>query len=90
MQFLAAKSLGTTKPPTVWGVPAGVGINLAMTQNFTSGTIAGKRVRIIGAGNISSRYASFVNMLGADVAVWDPYASEPCFHRAGLGRNGTF
>jgi phosphoglycerate dehydrogenase-like enzyme len=22
-------------------------------------------------------------MLGADVAAWDPHASEPCFHRAG-------
>jgi len=22
-------------------------------------------------------------MLGADVAAWDPFASEPCFHRAG-------
>ncbi|WJH37235.1 hypothetical protein N6H14_01855 [Paenibacillus sp. CC-CFT747] len=38
---------------------------------------------MVGAGNIASRYASFVHMLGADVAMWDPYASEPCFHRAG-------
>jgi phosphoglycerate dehydrogenase-like enzyme len=51
--------------------------------NFTSGTIEGKRIRIVGAGNIASRYASFVNMLGADVAAWDPFASEPSFHRAG-------
>jgi D-3-phosphoglycerate dehydrogenase / 2-oxoglutarate reductase len=51
--------------------------------NFTNGTVAGKRIRIVGAGNIASRYASFVNMLGADVAAWDPYASEPAFHRAG-------
>ncbi|MDQ1571552.1 MAG: D-3-phosphoglycerate dehydrogenase / 2-oxoglutarate reductase [Actinomycetota bacterium] len=50
---------------------------------FTNGTVQGKRVRIVGAGNIASRYASFMNMLGADVAVWDPYASEPAFHRAG-------
>lgn len=28
-------------------------------DRFTSGTIAGKRVRVIGAGNIGSRYASF-------------------------------
>jgi phosphoglycerate dehydrogenase-like enzyme len=53
---------------------------------FTSGTVHGKRVRIVGAGNIASRYASFVNMLGADVAVWDPFASEPAFHRAGSRR----
>jgi phosphoglycerate dehydrogenase-like enzyme len=50
---------------------------------FTNGTVEGKRVRIVGAGNIASRYASFVHMLGADVAAWDPYASEPAFHRAG-------
>jgi phosphoglycerate dehydrogenase-like enzyme len=50
---------------------------------FTNGTVQGKRVRIVGAGNIASRYASFMTMLGADVAAWDPYASEPAFHRAG-------
>jgi phosphoglycerate dehydrogenase-like enzyme len=50
---------------------------------FTNGTVEGKRIRIVGAGNIASRYASFVNMLGADVATWDPYASEPAFHRSG-------
>ena len=50
---------------------------------FTNGTVEGKRVRIVGAGNIGSRYASFMNMLGADVAIWDPYATDPCFHRAG-------
>lgn len=53
---------------------------------FASGTIAGKRVRIVGAGNIASRYASFVSMLGADVAAWDPFAAEPAFHRAGSRR----
>ncbi|HEY5224480.1 MAG TPA: NAD(P)-dependent oxidoreductase [Microbacteriaceae bacterium] len=53
---------------------------------FTNGTVHGKRVRIVGAGNIASRYASFLNMLGADVAAWDPYASEPSFHRAGSRR----
>lgn len=55
-------------------------------SRFTSGTVEGKRIRIVGAGNIASRYASFVKMLGADVAVWDPFASEPCFHRAGSRR----
>jgi phosphoglycerate dehydrogenase-like enzyme len=54
--------------------------------NFTSGTIAGKRVRVVGAGNIGSRYASFCHFLGADVAVWDPFAQEPAFHRAGSRR----
>lgn len=53
---------------------------------FTNGTVHGKRVRIVGAGNIASRYASFVHMLGADVAAWDPFATEPSFHRAGSRR----
>ena len=53
---------------------------------FANGTIAGKRVRIVGAGNIGSRFASFCRMLGADVAVWDPFAQEPGFHRAGARR----
>jgi phosphoglycerate dehydrogenase-like enzyme len=51
--------------------------------NFVNGTVEGKKVRIVGAGNVASRYASFVSMLGADVAVWDPYAAEPAFHRSG-------
>jgi phosphoglycerate dehydrogenase-like enzyme len=51
--------------------------------NFTNGTVEGKRIRIVGAGNIASRYASFVHMLGADVAAWDPFATEPSFHRSG-------
>lgn len=55
-------------------------------SRFANGTIEGKRIRIVGAGNIASRYASFVHMLGADVAVWDPFASEPSFHRAGSRR----
>jgi phosphoglycerate dehydrogenase-like enzyme len=54
--------------------------------HFANGTISGKRVRIVGAGNIASRYASFLSFLGADVAAWDPYASEPSFHRAGARR----
>lgn len=53
---------------------------------FTNGTVQGKRIRIVGAGNIASRFASFTGMLGADVAAWDPFASEPAFHRAGTRR----
>ena len=34
---------------------------------FTIGTMAGKRVRIAGMGNIGSRYAAYANALGADV-----------------------
>ncbi|MBC8138065.1 MAG: hydroxyacid dehydrogenase [Fibrella sp.] len=68
------------------GRPGGRGQQFGDDLRFTNGTVAGKRVRIVGAGNIASRYASFVGMLGADVAAWDPFASEPCFHRAGSRR----
>lgn len=49
---------------------------------FANGTIADKRVKIVGVGNIGSRYADFINTIGADVAAYDPYADEPCFHRS--------
>lgn len=62
------------------------GVQFSDDTRFTHGTVAGKRVRVIGAGNIGSRYASFVDMLGAEVAAWDPYAPEPGFHRAGSRR----
>lgn len=66
--------------------PGTPGAQFSDDQRFTHGTVAGKRVRIVGAGNIGSRYASFVHMLGADVATWDPFASEPGFHRVGARR----
>lgn len=66
--------------------PGTLGAQYSDDSRFTNGTIAGKRVRIVGAGNIGSRYASFVHMLGADVAIWDPYAPEPGIHRAGARR----
>lgn len=66
--------------------PGTLGAQYSDDSRFTNGTIAGKRVRIVGAGNIGSRYASFVHALGADVAIWDPYAPEPGFHRAGARR----
>lgn len=62
------------------------GVQFGDDDRFSSGTIAGKRVRVIGAGNIGSRYASFCAMMGADVAVYDPHAPEPAFHRAGARR----
>ncbi|HEY9294449.1 MAG TPA: NAD(P)-dependent oxidoreductase [Microlunatus sp.] len=55
-------------------------------SRFSNGTISGKRVRIVGAGNIASRYAAFTHMIGADVAAWDPYAPELAFHRSGARR----
>jgi phosphoglycerate dehydrogenase-like enzyme len=73
-------------PPDGVGQPGQRGAQYGDDSRFTSGTLAGKRVRIVGAGNIASRYASFAHMLGADVAAWDPFASEPSFHRAGARR----
>lgn len=69
--------------PNGIGTPGARGFQFGDDGRFANGTVAGKKVRIVGAGNIASRYASFVHMLGADVAAWDPFASEPCFHRAG-------
>jgi phosphoglycerate dehydrogenase-like enzyme len=68
------------------GQPGGRGVQYCDDARFTSGTVQGKRVRVVGAGNIGSRYASFCHFMGADVAAWDPYASEPSFHRAGAKR----
>ena len=68
------------------GRAGGRGQQFGDDLRFTHGTVEGKRVRIVGAGNVASRYAGFTRMLGADVAAWDPFASEPCFHRAGARR----
>jgi phosphoglycerate dehydrogenase-like enzyme len=71
------------EPSDGFGGPGKRGEQFGDDTRFANGTIEGKRIRIVGAGNIASRYASFVRMLGADVAAWDPFASEPSFHRAG-------
>ena len=73
-------------PPGGAGKPGARGQQFGDDANFANGTVKGKRIRIVGAGNIASRYASFVHTLGADVAAWDPFAGEPCFHRAGARR----
>lgn len=56
---------------------------VADPPDHVHGTIAGKNVRIVGVGNIGSRFADHADHLGADVAAYDPYADEPCFHRTG-------
>lgn len=56
---------------------------VADPPDHVHGTIAGKDVRIVGVGNIGSRFADYVDSFGADVAAYDPYADEPCFHRTG-------
>jgi phosphoglycerate dehydrogenase-like enzyme len=82
-QILTSQAPWVYQPPGGVGQPGGRGAQYGDDSRFANGTIGGKRVRIVGMGNIGSRYASFVHMLGAEVAAWDPYASEPCFHRAG-------
>jgi phosphoglycerate dehydrogenase-like enzyme len=82
-EILASQASWSYAPSDAIGRPGARGAQYGDDSRFTNGTIAGKRVRIVGAGNIASRYASFTHMLGADVAAWDPFASEPCFHRAG-------
>lgn len=82
-EILANQAPWSYAPPDGIGRPGARGAQYGDDPRFTNGTVAGKRVRIVGAGNIASRYASFTHMLGADVAAWDPFASEPCFHRAG-------
>lgn len=76
----------TYEPPGGVGRPGGRGQQYGDDGRFTSGTLEGKRVRVVGAGNIASRYASFCHFMGADVAAWDPFAAEPAFHRAGSRR----
>jgi phosphoglycerate dehydrogenase-like enzyme len=81
--MLSSQTPWDYSPPNQQGRPGARGAQYGDDPHFANGTVAGKRVRIVGAGNIASRYASFAHMLGADVAAWDPFASEPCFHRAG-------
>ena len=54
--------------------------------NVTNGTIAGKRVRVIGVGNIGGRYAKWCAAMGAEIAVWDPFAPDASFDIAGVER----
>ena len=56
------------------GRPGAKGIQYCDDSRFANGTLAGKRVRVVGAGNIGARYASWCSAMGADVAIWDPFA----------------
>ncbi len=51
-----------------------------------NGTLQGKRVRVVGMGNIGARYASWCGAIGADVAAWDPLASDAVFAASGARR----
>lgn len=85
-EMITSLALWDYSPPGGVGTPGARGQQFGDDPRFTNGTVEGKRVRIVGAGNIASRYASFVRMLGADVSAWDPFASEPSFHRSGARR----
>lgn len=62
------------------------GYQFADDSRFCNGTVAGKRVRVVGAGNIGGRYASWCAALGAHVATWDPFAPDAAFAVAGAER----
>ncbi len=85
-QMLSDLSVWDYSPPGGVGKPGERGEQFGDDPRFASGTLEGKRLRVVGMGNIGSRYASFAHALGAEVAAWDPYASDPCFHRAGARR----
>lgn len=82
-QMILSSEPWTYNPPEGVGRPGQRGQQYGDDSRFTAGTLAGKRVRIVGMGNIGSHYASFARALGAEVAAWDPVAPEPCFHRSG-------
>ena len=62
------------------------GSQFADDPRFCNGTVAGKRVRVVGVGNIGARYASWCAALGADVAAWDPFAPDASFVAARAAR----
>ena len=73
-------------PPPGQGRPGRRAAQFGDDSHFVSGTVAGKQVRVIGMGNIGTRYASFCAALGADVAAWSANSPDPVFHRSGARR----
>ncbi len=69
-------------------IPGTRGQQFGDDDRFTSGTVARKRVRIVGIGNIASHYSRIMSVLGADVAAYDPFAQDPCFRLSGARRVG--
>ena len=85
-EIISSKAPWDYSPPAGVGTPGGRGGQYCDDPSFTHGTLAGKRVRVAGAGNIGSRYAHFATALGAEVAMYDPFATEQAFHRSGARR----
>ena len=82
-EIVESKAPWDYSPPSGVGTPGGRGAQFGDDTKFTHGTLSGKRVRVAGAGNIGSRYAHFASALGAEVAMYDPFATEQAFHRSG-------
>lgn len=68
------------------GEPGKRGSQFGDDVSFVNGTLEGKRVRVYGAGNIGARYAAWCATMGAQVAIWDPYAKDATFAVAGAER----
>lgn len=66
--------------------PDSYGAQFCDSLEFVGGTAAGKRVRVAGMGNIGSRYAKFMQALGAEVKAYDPHTPDQSFHLAGAER----
>jgi phosphoglycerate dehydrogenase-like enzyme len=85
-----------TTAPERWRTPGGgagqpghavAGLQCIDDLRFVNGTLRGKRVGIVGLGNIGSRFGQFAAALGADVAAWDPFAADTAFVLAGVRRS---
>lgn len=85
-EIIVSKAPWDYSPPAGVGTPGGRGAQYCDDPSFTHGTLSAKRVRVVGAGNIGSRYAHFATALGAEVAMHDPFATEQAFHRSGAQR----
>lgn len=69
--------------------PGARGEQFGDDPRFVSGTLAGKRIRQVGVGNIGSRYASFTSELGGEVTAYDPTRTSRVFTAPGQVVNIT-
>ena len=92
LRQIPQRSAAMSHDPSVWdfmpavGRPGRPGAQMADDTRFSSGTIDGKRVRVAGVGNIGGRYATWCQAMGADVAGWDPFATQATFTLARTSR----
>ncbi len=86
MQMRSNLDIWKYTPEPGQAAPGKRGQQYADDSRFTNGTISGKRIRIVGAGNIASHYGKIASCMGADVAAYDPYARETTFDLSGMRR----